>query len=86
MFHQIIEIPLDPALSEGACVGHSQPDWWTSDDFREQSYAKHLCRSACPVRLICLQRALKGNEQGIWGGMTDEERVLLGARSRRRMG
>jgi Transcription factor WhiB len=86
VFHQIIEITLDPSLRNGACVGHSRPDWWTSEDVREQGYAKHLCRSACPVRVTCLTRALEGREIGIWGGMTDDEREHLSARRKHKMG
>jgi WhiB family transcriptional regulator, redox-sensing transcriptional regulator len=39
--------------------------------------AKKVCRR-CPVRGICLSRALDdGQEAGIWGGTTEEERRRL---------
>jgi|HubBroStandDraft_1064217.scaffolds.fasta_scaffold09286_5 WhiB family redox-sensing transcriptional regulator len=39
--------------------------------------AKLIC-AACPVRSECLNYALRHRqEQGIWGGLTDEERRLL---------
>jgi WhiB family transcriptional regulator, redox-sensing transcriptional regulator len=39
--------------------------------------AKAVC-SACPVRCECLRYALDaGPLQGVWGGLTEEERRLL---------
>ena len=38
--------------------------------------AKAIC-SRCPVRLDCLSYAIMYDEEGIWGGMTDEERKKL---------
>jgi WhiB family transcriptional regulator, redox-sensing transcriptional regulator len=43
--------------------------------------AKLVCAS-CPVRPQCLNYALNHRqEQGIWGGLTDEERRLLRRRT-----
>jgi WhiB family transcriptional regulator, redox-sensing transcriptional regulator len=43
--------------------------------------AKQICAS-CPVRLECLSYALDNRqEQGIWGGLTEEERRRLPRRS-----
>ena len=36
--------------------------------------AKEICRQ-CTVRQECLDFAIAHNEIGIWGGMTDKERV-----------
>ena len=39
--------------------------------------AKNACKS-CPIRMICLEYALKHNEtEGIWGGMTVSERKKI---------
>jgi len=39
--------------------------------------AKLICRG-CPVRTICLSWALaSGQEHGIWGGLTEDERRRL---------
>lgn len=39
--------------------------------------AKQVCRS-CPVRLTCLRWALvTGQDAGVWGGTTEQERRLL---------
>ena len=39
--------------------------------------AKRVCRS-CPVRLVCLHWALQtGQDAGVWGGTTEQERRLM---------
>lgn len=38
--------------------------------------AKQVC-SRCPRHVRCLTEALEGNEHGIWGGTTEEERAEL---------
>ena len=44
--------------------------------------AKLICRG-CPVRTFCLNWALaSGQEHGIWGGLTEDERRRLHRRSR----
>ena len=44
--------------------------------------AKRIC-SGCPVRLICLDTALRSGERyGVWGGLTERERLRLGRRRR----
>jgi len=35
-----------------------------------------LC-SGCPIQKQCLEIALQNNEEGIWGGTTHAERLLL---------
>lgn len=40
---------------------------------REHQMAKALC-DTCPVRLQCLDYALKWAEQGVWGGTEPHER------------
>lgn len=37
---------------------------------------RHVCTS-CPIWQPCLKFAYKHNEQGIWGGMTQKERLSL---------
>jgi len=45
--------------------------------------AKAICRG-CPVRLVCLQFALTTNqEDGVWGGYSEDERRELRRRWRR---
>ncbi|BFP57225.1 WhiB family transcriptional regulator [Streptomyces fimicarius] len=46
--------------------------------------AKTVCRS-CPVQAACLEWALEnGQDSGIWGGLSENERRALKRRSRRR--
>jgi WhiB family redox-sensing transcriptional regulator len=46
--------------------------------------AKLICRS-CPVSVTCLSWALaSGQEVGIWGGLTEDERHMLRRRRRGR--
>jgi WhiB family transcriptional regulator, redox-sensing transcriptional regulator len=43
----------------------------------QEARAKAVC-TACPVRCDCLRYALgAGPLQGVWGGLTEEERRLL---------
>jgi WhiB family transcriptional regulator, redox-sensing transcriptional regulator len=45
--------------------------------------AKLICRG-CPVSVTCLSWALaSGEEAGIWGGLTEDERRTLHRRARR---
>lgn len=43
--------------------------------------AKLVC-SGCPEALKCLQWALDNDEQGVWGGTTDEERRKVGRKQK----
>ncbi|MEV0114642.1 WhiB family transcriptional regulator [Streptomyces sp. NPDC050844] len=51
-------------------------DLWFSDGKRgDVEYAVSICNTACPVRNACRQDALnRGEEFGIWGGLTERER------------
>ena len=66
---------------EAACRG-SNPDLFypvgnASKEARQQiADAKAVCAS-CPVIDLCLSEALSNNEQGIWGGTTEEERAAI---------
>ncbi|MDQ4445404.1 WhiB family transcriptional regulator [Bifidobacterium longum] len=58
------------------------PGFSRGEDVNE--IAKQACLS-CPVRAECLRQALETGEQyGIWGGMTPEERRDLARRDMRR--
>ena len=47
--------------------------------------AKLICRG-CPVQATCLNWALaSGQESGIWGGLTEDERRRLQRRGRRHL-
>lgn len=58
-----------------ACVGNF--DLFFEDHKRTVvNKAKAFCKT-CPVRLECLEHAIKNDERGIWGGMTANERRKL---------
>ena len=68
---------------KGACREHD-PDLFYYQDFERgkaralrADLAKNICDD-CPVREICRETAMAvGEEHGIWGGLTPEERRLL---------
>ncbi len=71
---------------EAACLEHDPevffPSGATGPAWQELEQAKAICRP-CPVRLHCLQWALDtGQEAGVWGGLSENERRRC---SRRRM-
>lgn len=56
------------------------PDWWypsTGESREFDRRAKAVC-ATCPIRLTCLEKAMENpEEQGTWGGMTEQERRHL---------
>jgi len=55
-----------------ACIGRG--DLFFADHVRSVvKKAKQLCGS-CPVKQECLEYALRNNDDGVWGGMTANER------------
>ncbi len=47
--------------------------------------AKAVCRRRCPVMERCLQWALEtGQEAGVWGGLSEDERRAMKRRASRR--
>lgn len=65
-----------PALPGALCKGQD-PAVWFPGQGGSMNRAKAVCR-ACPVRLECLDWAVKANEQaGVWGGTTPGERAHL---------
>ncbi len=55
----------------------------TDADARAQiEEAKRVCLH-CPVRPTCLQRAIDGREEGVWGGTTTTERKSMIRRQQR---
>jgi WhiB family redox-sensing transcriptional regulator len=73
-----------------ACIGEDPelffPDGSTGSALHQIEEAKAVCRR-CPVAEICLRWALdSGQDAGVWGGMSEDERRALksrGARVRR---
>jgi WhiB family transcriptional regulator, redox-sensing transcriptional regulator len=66
---------------EAACKGLDTGIFFPSTD-AEAGAAKLVC-AGCPVRDACLEWALASRqEDGVWGGMTDNERRRLRRRRR----
>lgn len=60
-----------------AACASQDPDVWFAADLAIVIAAKAVC-AACPVRAECLAEALdRGETEGIWGGLTAEERAQL---------
>jgi WhiB family redox-sensing transcriptional regulator len=53
----------------------------TGRSLEQVERAKAVCRT-CIVRRQCLQYAIAANEEGVWGGMTEEERTRVAHRGR----
>jgi WhiB family transcriptional regulator, redox-sensing transcriptional regulator len=66
-----------PWVQHAACHG-SPPDLWFPARGDTTIQAKAICRQ-CPVRAECLAYALRWHIGfGIWGGLSERERRLLG--------
>src|SRR3981189_1384057 len=86
------EITADNWRDFAACRKGSgyDPDLWfpvgvAGPAAKQTTEAKDICRKKCPVRAECLAWALeKGQEYGIAGGMTEDERRKLRRNDRRR--
>src|SRR5215468_6325965 len=56
------------------------PDWWypsTGESREFDRKAKAIC-ATCPIRVTCLEKAMANpDEQGTWGGYTEQERHAL---------
>ena len=62
----------------------TDPELFFPQSWVEARDAKQLC-STCPVRRECLTYALESNQvDGIWGGLTLDERRRLQGRGRNR--
>jgi len=67
---------------DAACLGYDPEGWWpvgqshSPPNAGRVAAAKAICRR-CPSQNPCLTWALENGEHGIWGGMTEEERLIL---------
>lgn len=71
-----------------ACTGHDPelffPIGNSGPAAAQTEAARQVCRG-CPVRLTCLEWALRERvDDGVWGGLSDEERRSLRRQRRRR--
>ena len=76
-------IVLEPPDWRAAACKSADPELFFPASPRQTAAAKRICGS-CPVRDACLGWALDNAREGIWGGMTEDERNKL--RRLRRIG
>jgi Transcription factor WhiB len=83
--HVVCHFPLRQlATGGGLPVGRPELFFPVSSSGRSlelQERAKAVCRT-CIVRRQCLAYAIAANEEGVWGGMTEEERLRVAHRTR----
>ena len=68
-------------MDQAACLGEDLNMFFPDTPNNHARAAKAICET-CPVVDECLQWALDNNEQGVWGGLTDNQRKNL----RRKLG
>ena len=62
---------------QALCAGHPDRRAWFPEEYRSAGPARAVCR-VCPVRSECLTYAITtGQDDGIWGGTTPQERRRL---------
>jgi WhiB family transcriptional regulator, redox-sensing transcriptional regulator len=71
----------DAWMDEAACRGMVRLFFTTYNERpsarrRRETAARWICAS-CPVLDPCRERGRRGNEQGMWGGETEEDRAAL---------
>jgi WhiB family redox-sensing transcriptional regulator len=74
--------PASEDWRDSALCAQTDPELWFPEPGVNATTAKLIC-SWCPVREACLAEALDRNEQdGVWGGLSPEERRRLRRRQR----
>lgn len=78
---QLIDWPTRPAWqADGACVGTDPSLWFPAPgEVQKVAQAKRIC-ATCTVRERCLDYAMTFGPRGlagIWGGMSERQRVTL---------
>lgn len=69
---------------KGALCAQTDPELFFPEKGAGLNVALAICHR-CPVRLDCLETALRDNEMhGVWGGMSEHQRRLLRRERRRR--
>ena len=67
----------EPGWQERALCAQTDPEAFFPEKGGSTREAKRIC-SECPVRIECLNYALRRDERyGVWGGMSERERRRL---------
>lgn len=77
-----------PDLPQAACRTFD-PELWFAEDTQypvraDVEWARQVC-TGCPERVKCLMWGLQGEEYGMFGGLTANERELFKARDLRKL-
>lgn len=60
-----------------ALCAETDPDAFFPEEGGSQRIPKEICNS-CPVRLQCLEHAIRNNEtHGVWGGLSPRDRQKI---------
>ena len=59
-----------------ACAGARRDLFFPNEDELVNPEALKICRR-CPIKEDCLEWALTHEERGIWGGLTEEQRIAI---------
>lgn len=68
----------EPWMADAACA-QVDPELWFPIKGGDSRPAKRICLEHCPVRELCLAYALENDEQGVWGGLSRNQRKALRA-------
>lgn len=85
----VVDDPDPTWRSRAACREHPDKELFfpignTGPALRQIENAKAICNHHCPVRDACLNWALNaGEDAGVWGGMSEDERRALKRRVKR---
>jgi WhiB family redox-sensing transcriptional regulator len=55
---------------------YDEPGKTPSNAYENERFVKSIC-AECPLKIECLQFAIKTSQHGIWGGTTEGERRAL---------
>ena len=69
-------IPENHWRNRGLCAGHPERECWFPEEYSGAAAARAIaiCQ-ACPVRVECLEFAIKTRQsEGVWGGTTPYKR------------
>ena len=68
----------EPWMSRGSCLGEDSEVFYPSVGRSDASKAAKKVCARCPVRVRCLDFAMRHNEEfGVWGGLTARQRRSL---------
>lgn len=69
-----VRLTLATLNTHGACAGHPHPDWWFPERGYDDAVKALLVCASCPVREMCREYARTWEDEGVWGGTTEEDR------------